>query len=371
MTKTLVIHIGGHKTGSTTIQEAFAAEQVQLAGVSIQYPARLDHNYLRADIISHVKGTPLPVRGPRLLSFAQLARRIQNTEKKYTLLSAEYFETVDADVLKDIVDQHFAPVVDEIKVVAYVRPHAQRLLSGYSEALKIGWFQDGLEAFFRKNVTDGTLDYAPRFAKWQEAFGDSFILRPMIAEEIVCGSVLDDFLATAFPSERVVSLPQGARNQSLDLKDQVFVQLMQEPFHARKSWFKHTFGWELARQLQAVDRDPDTAVFANLLHQDLAVDLVATYAEDAVAMDAMFFEGKPLFRDALSAALAAAPVAQTVMRAEDVFDANMLRNVKALRAVLSDVLGARYNWPAHFHGQRIKAVEDHLTLPPQSDKPVS
>jgi hypothetical protein len=371
MTKTLVIHIGGHKTGSTTIQEAFAARQVQLAGASIQYPARLDHNYLRADIISHVKGTPLPTRGPRLLSLVQLSRRIQKTKDKYILLSAEYFECVEPRIFKDIVDQHFAPVVDEIKIVAYVRPHAQRLLSGYSEALKIGWFQDDLEAFFQKNVTDGTLNYAPRFAKWRDAFGDAFILRPMIAKEIVGGSVLDDFLATAFPGERVVRLPQGARNQSLDLKDQVFVQLMQEPFHTRKSWFKHTFGWELARQLQAVERDPDAAVYANLLHQNLAIDLVATYAEDAVAIDTMFFDGKPLFRDALSAALAAAPIASTVTKVEDVFDANMLRNVKALRAVLSDVLAARYNWPAHFHGQRIKAVENHLTVPSLPDKPVS
>lgn len=371
MTKTLVIHIGGHKTGSTTIQEAFAAGQVQLAGVSIQYPARLDHNYLRTDIISHVKGTPLPVRGPRLLSFAQLARRIQDTKTKYTLISAEYFETVDVDVLKEIVEQHFAPLVDEIKVVAYVRPHAQRLLSGYSEALKIGWFQGDLETFFQKNVVDETLHYAPRFAKWREAFGDAFILRPMIAEEMVGGSVLEDFLATAFPGEKVTHLPQSVRNQSLDLKDQAFVQFMQEQFHTRKSWFKHTFGWELARQLQAVDRDPDAAVVANPLHQDLAVDLVATYAEDAAAMDGMFFEGAPLFRDALSAAQASAPAVSVVMQVEDVFDTNMLRNVKALRAVLGDVLDARYNWSAHFHGQRIKAVEDQSSLPPLSDKPVS
>lgn len=368
MTKTLVIHIGGHKTGSTAIQEAFAAGQVQLAGVSIQYPARLDHNYLRADINSHVKGTPLPARGPRLLNFAQLARGIQNTKAKYTLLSAEYFETVEADVFKDIVDLHFAPVVDEIKVVAYVRPHAPRLLSGYSEALKIGWFQGNLEAFFKKNVADETLHYTPRFAKWRAAFGDAFILRPMIAEEIVGGSVLEDFMATAFSGEKVARLPQGARNPSLDLKDQAFVQLMQEPFLGRKSWFKHTFGWELARQLQSVDRDPDAAIFANNLHQDLAVDLIDAYAEDAAAMDEMFFEGASLFRNSLSAALAAAATTSPVTMIEDVFDPSMLRNVQALRAVLGDVLGARYNWPAHFHGQRIKSVEDQIAARP--NKPV-
>jgi hypothetical protein len=360
MTKTLVIHIGGHKTGSTTIQESFAAGQVRLEGAQVLYPARLDHNYLRADVLSHVNGTPLPTRGPRLLGFAQLAKRITNGNARYTLLSAEYLETVEADVLKQIVAQYFEPVVDEVRIVAYVRPHISRLLSGYSEALKIGWFQDGLDVFFDKTVADGTQHYAARFSEWRAAFGDAFVLRPMIRSQLAGGSVLEDFITTAFPGERTVALPDKVSNPSLDLQDLTFVQMMLEPFQTRKSWFRHTFGWELARQLQAISRDPDAVIPQRPLDRALARRIAEAYHADAAKMDTGFFGGVPLFQDALHEAVAVAPDTALTCTPEDVLRPDMMRNIQALRAVLGDVFEARYNWSAHFHGKRIDAVERTL-----------
>lgn len=358
MTKTLVIHIGGHKTGSTTIQEAFAAGQVRLEGAQVLYPARLDHNYLRADVLSHVNGTPLPARGPRMLSFAQLAKRIGNAKAKYALISAEYLETVEPDVLRQIVAQYFEPVVDEVRIVAYVRPHIPRLLSGYSEALKIGWFQDGLDVFFDKTVADGTQHYAARFAKWRAAFGDAFVLRPMIRSQLAGGSVLEDFIATAFAGERAVALPDQVSNASLDLRDETFVKLMQVPFADRKGWFRHTYGWELARQLQEVPRDRTKVVRTQHLDRTLAAQVVQAYREDAMSLDLMFFNGTQIFHDALLDAQAHAPEQALQMSPNDVFNPEMMRNILALRAILGDVLDVRYNWSAHFHGQRIKAVEE-------------
>mgnify|MGYP000498255412 CR=1 FL=1 len=47
--KTLVFHIGDHKTGSTSIQYAFAADRVALENRSVLYPARINSNRLRPE----------------------------------------------------------------------------------------------------------------------------------------------------------------------------------------------------------------------------------------------------------------------------------------------------------------------------------
>ena len=42
--KTLIVHVGDHKTGSTSIPNAFASGRVTLPGHSVLYPGNLDHN---------------------------------------------------------------------------------------------------------------------------------------------------------------------------------------------------------------------------------------------------------------------------------------------------------------------------------------
>lgn len=44
--RTLVLHIGDHKTGSTSIQHAFVRQQVLIDGIAPFYGVPLNHNHL-------------------------------------------------------------------------------------------------------------------------------------------------------------------------------------------------------------------------------------------------------------------------------------------------------------------------------------
>lgn len=354
---TLIVHIGAHKSGSTTIQEVFASGGLKLEGVDLLYPARLDHNYLRADFISHESGDPLPKRGPRQLGFAALAEQIAESEADYALLSAEYFENLRPELMKDVLDQYFAPHVGAIKIVAYLRPHAPRLLSGYAEALKIGWFQGGFEAFLEQSLARKDILYVERFMRWKEVFGENLVLRPMLREQLSGGSLLQDFAEVAFGAHEKLAQSDIAQNQSLTLPDLAFLKLVQERFQSRREWLRHSFGWELARQLRQTSLPDEAAGERLYLHQALAARLHAVCRADAAACDEIFFEGKSLFAADLKRAVSEARPEPAVLEPEAYFSAEELRNLRAIRELLWDVMSTRHNWATHFHSFRFKALE--------------
>lgn len=352
--KTLLVHIGAHKTGSTTLQEAFASQSVGLDGARVLYPARLDHNYLRADFITHSTGKPLPKRGPRLLGFGALAKAIEASDADYTLLSGEYFEKLAPELMAEVLEQYFAPHVDRIKIIAYLRPHAERFLSGYAEALKIGWYQKDMDAFFDDHRDE--LLFYPRFSAWQATFGESFELHAMHRSRLKGGSVLQDFVERSFDGHRAVSLPERSSNTSLGLEDLVLLRFVQARFVEKRDWFRHTFGWELARQLRTGAPLPASQEKLEL-YEALAAKLRETCSADAAEIDATFFPDDPLFSEALEKACTATRKQPQSLQAEDHFSPEELRILTALRELLWDTLRTRKDWASFFHSFRAKALE--------------
>lgn len=127
--KTLVFHIGDHKTGSTSIQYAFARGAITLKGRKVLYPARLGHNYLREHVRALDPGAPAKKITAANEAFSKLAEHIRRSDADLILLSGEEFDSVPAEQLRRITDTWFADVVDDIRIVSYVRPHAPRLVS--------------------------------------------------------------------------------------------------------------------------------------------------------------------------------------------------------------------------------------------------
>lgn len=352
--KTLIIHIGAHKTGSTTIQEAFAAGKVSLRDRKILYTARLDHNYLRADFQSHVSGAPLPKRGPRQLSFAQLAEAIRKTDANYILISAEYFEKLDPDVMREVVDTYFRPHVERVRIIAYLRPHVARLLSGYGEAIKIGWFSGSMAEYFATEQKE--LTYAVRFGQWKEAFAEELTVRPMHPQLLKHGSVLNDFVEIAFDGTETEALPDQVSNPSLTVQDLAFIRFIQQRFHDRVDWFRHTFGWELARQLnKSVPSGPTAEKL--MMDAELARTVQAVCEPDAAQVDEMFFEGKQVMSAALADACSHTVPEPQSLDATAYFSVEEIRNLTALRELIWDAMRAKHDWPTFFHGFRIGQVE--------------
>lgn len=351
--KTLILHIGDHKTGSTTLQNAFATKKVFLEGAKVFYPTNLNHNYLLGAFKAEAENrTSFFVSRPGRPDLESLRAQIVATDADYVLISGEQFENMEAEAFKRVTDRWFADVVDRIRVVAYVRPHAQRFVSNFTELVKIGAVEGDLDDYLERILETGRYHFAARFSQWRTAFGEDFILRPMIRDELYNSSVIDDFVHTAFDG---VSFRLGEfeiDNQSTGLLELMFLKFIQARFDQDQKFVRHTMAREIVRYIDAFDVGGESKKL--FLHKDLAADLRAIYWNDACALDNDFFAGKMPFQNALQEACEAAIPLPTSLIPEDHFSSEELRYLTALREVLWDALQTPKNWAAIFHNNRVR-----------------
>lgn len=350
-TKTLIIHIGDHKTGTTSIQNALAGGYLTIEGAELLYPARLNHNYLSGYIRAPQQGR----QASQNLGPEALAEQISQSSADYVVLSGEVFENIPAPVFYEMVERHFCSVVDHVRVLAYVRPHASRLLSSFGEQIKIGWFRKDMQTFFENNRQSGRFHYAPRFKQWRELFGEDFCLRPMIRSELKGGSVLEDFSEVAFDGLPCQIRELPVENKALDLRGLMFVKHAHAAFLDSNRWLRHTLGWELARRLSQYG---ETGLGETLqMDLPLAHQIVETYAADAAEMDRVFFKGRSLLTEELTSAPDKAIATAQSVDPKDYFTPEELRNIAVLSAVIADMLDVKHKWPAYFHRHRIRDVQ--------------
>jgi len=331
----LLFHFGHHKTGSTSIQNAFATGRVKLVGGHILYPGRLNHNYLRHHFEIYAReGRVLP-GGPAFPGLATISELLGRGGYEVAVISGEAFEEASPQATKKVLQEFMLPHVTEHLVIGYIRPHAARLLSNFAEHTKIGILGGSPESFFDETLASGLFFYAPRMAEWAKAFGAHLRLKPLIRSELAGGDVLHDFIETGFgPNAQAEIAPAPAANESLTVEDLLVVKLVQDRLQARGPNLRLEIGWELAEAFGEAARMGASGTKL-MLHKSLAERIRITYRADAAAMDARFFGGRNLMRDELDRAVdEALPVPQSLELA-DYFSADALRAVSVLATQIS------------------------------------
>ena len=241
--------------------------------------------------------------------WGRLATWLRGTDADVAVVSAEQFFRVDPAVLLATLDEFLPEQVQGLRVIAYVRPHVARLISAYMQRSKAGLFHGDIETFFQRTQRENLLQFAPRFQRWREVFGDRFTLRPMIREQLRDRDVVSDFLDFAlngapFTRDKVIEA-----NTSLPLE---FVAGLTEVQSVLKRngvqvGTRHAVGDYVGRALLAGERGQGTRLG---ISQALYRDVRAWCEADAAALDRDFF-GKPCMSEALDAAEAdAVPTAQ-------------------------------------------------------------
>ena len=226
----------------------------------------------------------------------------------------------------------------------------------FAEQTKIGWFQGNLQGFYKKFLATKRFHYAPRLQKWRQVFGDSFLVRPMLRDLLVNGSVIDDFAATAFAGEDWSSRPAAANNPSLDLHDLMMVKYMQSHFQSLEKGPRHGIGWDLAANVAEAPPRPDTEKLQ--LHKALAANIRSEYLEDARQVDAEFFGAQGRFEQALDQAVdQARPKAQSC-NPKDYFSDQELRALSIQAKSLCALLHKKdAQWGVFFRDRRARVVE--------------
>lgn len=296
MTK-LVFHLGDYKTGSTAIQTTLAAHTYECpVSVFYPWPQRVNHMDLAKTFYEKAS---IPHRAAR---FSALKAEIEKVDAQYTIISAEQFETVDPGGLKQAIEAYLPGYLEHTRFIAYVRPHADRVISGFSENVKMGNLLDSLETFHERTLKTGRFKYFQRFSRWRDTFGDAFELRPLIRETLLKGDVVADFMDFALQGAdfKVTGAPD--KNESLCLEDWLIVRHLQEKLNAKRGLdplVRMLIGRTLGRRFSMKLPEKMTKL---RLHRSLADRIAADYMDDAEKLDAEFFAGTPI-----STALAEAP----------------------------------------------------------------
>lgn len=223
----LILHIGTHKTGTTTLQSVLNLNPAALAANGIVYPklslkwehAALNRNayWLNMAALERIGSTGLqePEKiGPwRELCAAALA------EDKTVLLSDEriwfnatkkgYWEAMRA-IMQEV-------GVTEVKLVLYLRRQDLFAESLWAQFVKTGRMQVSLSEYIAREKVVKVCDYEAGVKRIQKVFGaENLVIRVYDRSLLAGGDTAEDFLRTiGIEDTSAFTWPEEAKNPSL------------------------------------------------------------------------------------------------------------------------------------------------------------
>ncbi|MEM7270093.1 MAG: hypothetical protein AAF401_12695 [Pseudomonadota bacterium] len=203
----LLLHIGDHKTGTSSIQQTLAA----LDDPTILYPetgraAGFGHQNLAWEIGED------PRFDPDKGDWATLGAEIACSDAETVVVSTEALEFKQADRALAHIRARLRGTIDAIEVALYLRPHAARIRSSFAERLKRGHGPFETRAYLDWAINSGRFHYAPRLKAWARAAGAKALkVRPFHHTRLKGGDVVTDFFAAhlnrSCPISRVAANP--------------------------------------------------------------------------------------------------------------------------------------------------------------------
>lgn len=193
--KRLWIHIGMHKTGTTSVQSnlAHATHQDDWCiltsggrpnmGMAIYAMFASEPHKFHLFVKKGLSEAEVADKGARLRR--KIHRQIRKSDKQTFILSGEAACLVDAAGIKAMKD-FFAPLFDEIRVIGYVRPPAGYKTSIFQQHLKYG----ACPLDFSKIE----VSYRRKFEKFDQVFGrENVLLCKFDPETFEGGCIVADF----------------------------------------------------------------------------------------------------------------------------------------------------------------------------------
>ena len=228
--RTLVVHIGLPKTGSTSIQRMLCVLAGPLREHGIHVPSagqnangahwNLVHEYMgNREYQAHRGG------------WAELSRELRDSVTAHRfVISAESFS------MQRAVDEAIPRIASlaqeadlDVEIAGYVRPQHRLLESGYSESCK-GFEMRPFEAFLEARLDHWRYDYNKCFRPWRDAFGDRLVLHPLDSTRMPAG-LLPHFLAVLGVPELSARLALPRLNRRLGAKQLEVARLVAVALH--------------------------------------------------------------------------------------------------------------------------------------------
>ncbi|MFJ3191846.1 hypothetical protein ACIPJQ_04320 [Streptomyces griseoviridis] len=233
---TRLLHIGPHKTGTTSIQGALFAARDRLPEHGVEFPARTRHP-MEAALAACARPAMMGDATPTERHWTRLLRQVDATGRRTSVVSSEFFADAEDDAtVARIVEQLGG---ERVHVLVTLRPLARIMPSQWQQYVQNGLrmgYQDWLEHMLRKAPYD-----KPNPSFWRRHRHDRLVERwaRAVGPERVTVVVVDDSdrggLLRTF--EALLGLPAGllqpvpdAANRSLTLAETEMLRNLNKEF---------------------------------------------------------------------------------------------------------------------------------------------
>jgi hypothetical protein len=239
MPRSLILHIGTMKTGSTTIQHLLSHNRDELAAQGVHYPQGPANHLLLAFMFTSNPGIYSNF-GAAIWKGMEPAQRLARYNTQFqtemsalppsinrVIVSSEQFsqsvlKQEDMTRLRD----YLRTLFDDITVVVYLRRQDAHFASLYAQRLRTGMGRKPSFDVLRRQVEN--YDYAEMLDNWAEVFGED-AMRPRVFSRDTDKSfdVVDDFLALCDLRDlNKAELATQPRNPSMNLSGQAILRGM-------------------------------------------------------------------------------------------------------------------------------------------------
>jgi hypothetical protein len=268
-----ILHIGGEKTGSTSLQTTLAANRAALAERGILYSraaGQTNHILLPlhatagrgTEDLREVSGLSRPDTFANFLDrFPDVLRReAEHSGARVVIYSSEHLSSRLPDAATvGRVCALLRGIADEVGLLYYARPQAELALAAWSTMLKSGSPAPfDLEGMLGNRAA---FDHTAVVARWEPFFADAYwFFRPYQRAQLAGGDIIADFCAaTGLPPE---ALPKrsGQLNRTLDAGCAEFLRLTNQALGLANGTPQQGGRGELVRTLERLSDGPPLAL---------------------------------------------------------------------------------------------------------------
>ncbi|WP_423414583.1 hypothetical protein RLW55_14735 [Hyphomicrobium sp. B1] len=296
MIKRAILHIGGEKTGSTTLQRFLTRNAALLKQAGFFYPCASNDICFEHDAHFPVAGALIdgevefvsakrqPMLPSVLAHLAQSARAANGN----LILSCEHFSS-RITRLQQLQKLRDALPTDDIKIVFYAREPSELALASWSESIRNGshhrFSADQIlpQARFFNHLQ--TLDL------WAEAFGRSnLIVREYDRTQMADGDIRRDF-CEQLGVEITDPLLDDDRNISLDLQR---LEVLRHLNEALPKFSECADGWRRAQCIRVLVTEfiPEGEPLGRLLSKHESNAIKARFSEVTQELNRRYFDGR-------------------------------------------------------------------------------
>lgn len=206
--KRIFLHIGTHKTATTTIQKGCCDNRAALLAAGWLYPTTGMYLYGQHNVAWEMcSGHEQPwnhvnhwVRfRPEWGGITELIAEIEASPAQNVILSSEDFDGLQTDRIHQL-REHLQAY--QVEVIAYLREQSSFLQSAWAQFVKCGYIVESFEAFIDRMLasSDDVLRYFGAYdvflQPWIDAFGIEHVHPKYFSRDAFKGHIFHDFLLT-------------------------------------------------------------------------------------------------------------------------------------------------------------------------------